>query len=161
MIHHTVGARQPTILPAKRTPIRAYKPGNAPNVTACVTCHDPNLGIVAHSIRSNLGVMSASTSIHWDVGVFNCLVADGVQWLECFIKTTGKTYRCHVDMMLAHGQQQHRFGLQWVLHLKYWQVDGEPAEFERQAEPAATRAPALSHKQPTLFDLGGKMAVYR
>lgn len=141
-----------------RTPIRAYHPDNARHITAAVTYSDPALGIVACSIRSNLGVMSASTSIHWDVGVFNRLVADGCQWLECFIKDTGHTYRASVDTMLQHGQQQQRFGLQWVLHLKYWSVDGQAAE----APPTPpTRPNAPKHEQPALFDLGSKLGAYR
>ena len=155
IITHPRGAGQ-----SRRTPIRTYHPENAPRITAAVTYHDPALGTVAHSVRSNLGVMGASTAIHWDVGVFNRLVADGCQWLECHIKNTGQTYRCHVDTMLAHGQQQQRFGLQWVLHLKYWSVDGQPAEFERQIQQQAQPASARP-EQPALFDLTDKRTVYR
>lgn len=143
-----------------RTPIRTYRPDNAPHITAAVTYSDPELGIVAHSIRSNLGIMAASTAIHWDVGVFNQLIAGGCQWLECYVKTLNHTYRCHVDTMLAHGQQQHRFGLQWVLHLKYWSIDGQPAAFEHQQRPQ-TQPAAATPEQAALFDMTDKRAVYR
>lgn len=145
MLPQTARAVYPT-----RTPIRTYHPANAPHITAAVTYRDPELGIVAHSIRSNLGVMAASTAIHWDVGVFNHLVADGCTWLECYVKTLNLTYRASVDTMLKHGQQQQRFGLQWALHLKYWQIDGQPSESERQAQQP-TREPAASMTQPSLF----------
>lgn len=136
--------------PTTRTPINTYRPDNAPHITACVTYFDPGLGTVAYSIRSHLGVMGASTSIHWDVGVFNRLVADGCQWLECYVKDTQVTYRASVDTMLQHGQQQQRFGLQWVLHLKYWSINGD--------EPAAVTQQTSKHQeqplpsQPALFD---------
>lgn len=116
----------------RRTPLRTYKPDNAPHITACITYSDPDLGIVAHSVRSSLGVMRASTAIHFDAGVFDRLVADGVTWLECHIKDSNMTYRTHVDTMLEHGQLQRRFGLQRVLSLRYWTVDGQ--------EPAAERS---------------------
>lgn len=154
MIHQTHAGRQPT---TKRTPIRTYHPANAPQVTACVTFHDHKLGIVAHSVRSHLGVMAASTAIHWDAGVFNQLIADGCQWLECRIKDTGHTYRASVASMLEHGQQQQRFGLQWVLSLRYWSVDGEPAEAERQQPTAVAAKP----EQPALFDLGNRLGAFR
>lgn len=121
-----------------RTPIRSYRPVNA-NVTACVTYHDPVLGIVAHSIRSTLGVMRASTAIHFDAGVFDRLVADGVTWLECCIRDTNTTYRTHIDTMRQHGQLQRRFGLQRVLHLKYWSIDGD--------EPEAFKHPTAATKR--------------
>lgn len=135
-----------------RTPIRTYKPDNAPHITACVTYFDPGLGTVAYSIRSHLGVMGASTSIHWDVGVFNRLVADGCQWLECYVKDTKVTYRASIDTMLQHGQQQQRFGLQWVLHLRYWSINGdEPAASTQPTVPKQPR-PAPESAQPALFD---------
>lgn len=108
-----------------RAPLRTYHPENAPNITACVTYSDPSLGIVARSIRSSLGIMRASTAIHFDAGVFDRLVADGVAWLECYIKDTGITYCTPIDTMLEHGQVQQRYGLQWVLSLKYWSTDGQ------------------------------------
>src|SRR5215207_8874766 len=88
----------------RRTPLRTYKPDNAPHVTACITYSDPALGIVAHSIRSSVGVMRASTAIHFDAGVYDRLVADGCQWLECLIKDTGTIYRTRVDTMQQYGQ---------------------------------------------------------
>ena len=131
----------------RRTPLRTYKPDNAPHITACVTYSDPVLGIVAHSIRSSLGIMRASTAIHFDAGVYDRLVADGCQWLECHIKDTDTTYRAHVDTMIKHGQLQHRYGLQRVLSLRYWNVDGE--------EPRATALTTASDEpiQGALFDL--------
>jgi len=132
---------------ATRTPIRTYKPANA-NVTAAVTYHDPSLGIVAVTHRSSLGIMRASTAIHFDAGVFDRLAADGCQWLECLIKDTQATYRTSVDIMQRYSQLQHRFGLQRVLHLKYWGVNGqEPEVFKPQAQQKPVA------KQPTLFDM--------
>ena len=115
----------------RRTPLRTYKPVNAPHITACVTYSDPDLGIVALSIRSSLGVMRASTAIHFDAGVFDRLVADGCQWLECHVKDANMTYRAHVDTMLNHGQLQQRYGLQRVLSLRYWTVEGQEPGAER------------------------------
>lgn len=149
MIHLNQGVRQPTTAPTKRTPIKTYHPANAPHITAAVTYQDPNLGIVAHSIRSNLGIMAASTSIHWDVGVFNQLVADGCTWLECYVKTLGHTYRAHINTMIEHGQQQQRFGWQYVLHLRYWSVDGQPPELDKQPSQPPV---APSAQQIGLFD---------
>lgn len=145
-----------------RTPIKTYHPANAKHITAAVTYRDPDLGIVAHSIRSHLGVMIASNGIHWDVGVVNNLIADGCTWLECFIKDTNKTYRCHVNTMIEHGQQQQRFGWQWVLHLKYWSVDGQPADFESQALPLTPQPPvAPTCQQIGLFDTSDTPGAYR
>lgn len=133
-----------------RTPIRTYKPDNA-NVTACVTYHDPTLGIVAVTHRSSLGVMRASTAIHMDAGVFDRLEANGCQWLECLIKDTKTTYRTKIETMRQYGQLQRRFGLQYVLHLKYWGVNGDepeafkPAKQQPQAKPEA--------QQASLFDV--------
>lgn len=117
----------------RRAPLRTYKPDNAPHVTACITYSDPVLGIVAHSVRSSLGVMRASTAIHWDAGVFDRLVADGCQWLECHIKDSDTTYRAPIDTMIKHGQLQQRFGLQRVLSLKYWTVDGQELATTKQS----------------------------
>lgn len=123
-----------------RTPIRTYRPDNA-NVIAAMTYHDPTLGIVAVTHRSSLGVMRASTSIHFDAGVFDRLVADGCRWLECFIKDTGHIYRTRTDTMSEYGRIQQRFGLQRVLHLKYWGVDGdEPEALKPQPAPVAPTA---------------------
>lgn len=141
MIHQTDRAVN------QRALIRRYHPDNAPHITACVTYSDPDLGIVAHSIRSSLGVMRASTAIHFDAGVFDRLVADGVTWLECHIKDSNMTYRSHVDTMLNHGQLQRRFGLQRVLSLRYWTVDGQ--EQAAANRPIATNEPL----QGALFDL--------
>ena len=128
-----------------RTPLRTYKPANA-DVTACVTYLDPDLGIVALSIRSTLGIMRASTAIHWDAGIFDRLVADGCKWLECYVKTIDTTYRAHVDTMREHGQLQQRFGLQRVLHLKYWTiVDGN--------QPQQTQQPEADRNEPVQSQL--------
>lgn len=145
-----------------RTPVRTYHPANAPHITAAVTYRDPELGIVAHSIRSNLGIMAASTAIHWDAGVLNQLIDDGCQWLECHVKTLGHTYRCRIDTMPEHGQQQQRFGLQWVLHLKYWSIDGQSAATDPQAPPSTPRptAPATA-QQIGLFDTVDRLAVFK
>lgn len=124
-----------------RTPLRTYKPANA-SVTACVTYLDPDLGIVALSIRSTLGIMRASTAIHWDAGIFDRLVADGCKWLECYVKTINTTYRCHVDTMREHGQLQQRFGLQRVLHLKYWSIVGDDQP-QPQPQPATAQQISL------------------
>lgn len=133
-----------------RTPIRTYKPANA-NVTACVTYHDPALGIVAVTHRSTLGVMRASTAIHFDAGVFDRLVTDGVTWLECLIKDSQTTYRTRVDTMRQYGRLQQHFGLQRVLHLKYWGVNGDEPEGFKAPAPVAKEQPETA--QPTLFDL--------
>jgi len=93
--------------------------------------------------------MRASTSIHVDEGVFQRLLADGITWLECLIKDSGHVYRAHIDTMCEHGQLQQRFGLQRVLHLKYWSVNGEPAEALKQVTPSPQPQPI----QPVLFDL--------
>lgn len=129
-----------------RTPIRTYKPGNA-NVTACVTYHDPALGKVAVTHRSTLGVMRASTAIHFDAGVFDRLMADGCQWLECYIRDSKTTYRTRVETMRQHGALQRRFGTQYALHLKYWGVDGDEPEAFKPVAPQ----PQPGAEQPSLF----------
>lgn len=141
-----------------RTPIRTYKPANA-NVTACVTYHDPALGIVAVTHRSSLGVMRASTAIHWDAGVFDRLVTDGCQWLECLIKDSQTTYRTRVETMRQYGQLQRRFGLQYVLHLKYWGVNGDEPEAFKPAKQQAQQKPEAT--QGALFDFAERGPVYR
>lgn len=136
---------------SQRTPIRTFKPANA-DVVACMTYSDPELGIVALSIRSTLGIMRASTGIHWDAGVFDNLVASGCQWLECRIKDTNTTYRTSVDTMREHGQLQRRYGWQRVLHLKYWSVDGdEPEAFKPQGVGDCHSQPEAT--QPSLFEI--------
>lgn len=133
-----------------RTPIATYKPDNA-NVTACVTYHDPHFGKIAVTHRSSLGVMRASTAIHMDAGVFDRLVADGVTWLECLIKDSQTTYRTKVETMRQYGQLQRRFGLQYVLHLKYWGVNGaEPEAFRKVVQTQARPKPEA--QQASLFD---------
>lgn len=93
---------------SQRTPISTYKPDNA-DVTACVTYHDPILGIVAVTHRSSLGVMRASTAIHFDAGVFDRLEAAGCQWLECFIKDSKTTYRTKIDRHVRGWRQDSGF----------------------------------------------------
>ena len=127
-----------------RTPLRTYHPANAPKVTACVVYLDPELGLVARSERSTLGIMRVSTSVNFDAGVFERLQADGVKWLEVFIRDIQLTYRTSVETMKLHGRHQQRFGLQIALSLKYWEADMPSA---KQATPAAPVA-----AQMTLFE---------
>lgn len=126
-----------------RTPLKTYHPANAPDRTACVVYVDPVLGLVACSHRSTLGIMRISVSINFDAGVFECLQADGVKWIEVLVRDIKITYRVTLDDMATYGQRQQRCGLQIALPLKYWAVD----------MPAAQPAPGASEAQPVAAQL--------
>lgn len=87
--------------------------------------------------------MRVSTTINFDAGVFERLQADGVQWLEVYIRKLQITYRTPVSTMREHGTRQNRYGVQVCLKLQYWNVD----------LPAAQQAPVatLEAEQMTLF----------
>lgn len=129
--------------PKDRTPLKHYHPANAPKITACVAWIDPTLGLVARSERSTLGIMRVSTTINWDLGVFERLQADGVKWLEVYIRDIKLTYRTPVATMLEHGSRQQRFGVQLCLKLQYWDVEMPIVKPSVAAAPVAEQMSLL------------------
>lgn len=118
-----------------RTPLKSYQPDNA-RVTACITYHDPHLGIVARSERGLAGILHTPPAIAWDAGVIAQLERDGVQRVETYIKETSTTYATTIEAMRQHGRQANRFGVQLILALKYWAVNGQAAGQDSKPEYA-------------------------
>lgn len=106
-----------------RIPLQTYRPANAPQVTACVVYLDPELGRVARSERSTLGIYRVSRSIHWDAGVLDRLQANEVGWLETYIRDIQATYWTTMQNMRQHGSFRNVCGGQIALGIKHWFVD--------------------------------------
>lgn len=117
-----------------RTPLKSYRPDNA-RVIACITYHDPHVGIVARSERGLAGILRTPPAIAWDAGVIAQLERDGVQHVETYIKDTQATYTTTIESMRQHGRYANRCGLQLILSLKYWSFDGQALEQDSPLQP--------------------------
>ena len=82
---------------------------------ACVLYRDPDLQLVAVSIRSPAGITQNPPGIAWDPRIIEKLERLGAGWLEVQIRTTGKCYRAPIETMNIYGRQDSRYQGQVVL----------------------------------------------
>ncbi len=131
-----------------RTPVRSIHPANAPHVTAFIILLESDGNTVARSEGSIKRILRTPPSIAVDAGVLADLTRNEVDAIEVYIKDTKNTYTTTPENMHTYGQVQRRFGVQVILSLKYWGVNGDEPEALKprpQLEPAA--------KQAALFDM--------
>lgn len=112
-------------------------------------------GDTLRSIRGKAGILRSANALAWDAGVIERAHASGITHLEVVIHG-GPTYRTSVENLLERGSLQHRYGLQRVLSLNYWTVDG------REPDADASTMARDEPMQGALFDLsaGNRRAVY-
>ncbi|MCB0082252.1 MAG: hypothetical protein KDE47_15025, partial [Caldilineaceae bacterium] len=85
--------------------------------------------------RGLAGILHTPPAIAWDAGVIDRLEKDGVQHIETHIKDTQATYTTTIESMRQHGRFANRFGLQLILSLKYWAMNGQATEQEIAPQP--------------------------
>ncbi len=112
----------PSAVKTLRTPLRTYHPANAPQRVACMTYLDPDVGIVAHSVRSLRGILRVSQCLNFDAGVLVNLRRDNAQWCEIAIRDTGMVYAATIDAIEKYGHYERRAGGQFTLALRHWFV---------------------------------------
>ncbi|MEZ4617731.1 MAG: hypothetical protein R2867_19770 [Caldilineaceae bacterium] len=126
-----------------RVKICTLRPTNAPHITAGVLYHDPDLGVVLHSIRRD-GIHQRSNSIQFDANIMDQAEQRDCQVVE--VATGGQTYSATLDTIRTRGRFVNtKFGLQLALALKCWSTNGVTlSDLEQQP----------THEQMTMFGGG-------
>lgn len=145
------GVNRQAIAHSPRTPVRTYHPQNAPHITAFVLYLQSDGSTVARSEGSIKRILRTPPAIASDAGVIADLERDHVDIIEVHIKDTNTTYTTTPEIMRKYGQIQRRFGVQLILSLKFWGINGqEPAAF-KQAKAEVQQQPEA--QQASLFDM--------